>query len=150
MPRTLHLDELPDLVGQEIGTSGWVSINQPMIDDFAQLTRDHQWIHVDVARARRDAQGTIAHGFLILSMIGGLTGEIALYPDVARGLNYGFDKVRFTAPVPVGTEIRLRETVLAVEPKGEGVLYRRMCQIELNDGGRPAVIAEWLTLLFRT
>ncbi|WP_375398715.1 MaoC family dehydratase [uncultured Sphingomonas sp.] len=150
MPRTLHLDELPDLVGKEIGASGWVRIDQAMVDDFARLTRDHQWIHVDVARAQREAGGTIAHGFLILSMIGGLTGEIALYPDVARGLNYGFDKVRFTAPVPVGAEIRLRETVVSVEPKGEGISYRRMCRIDLNNGGGPALVAEWLTLLFKT
>ena len=148
MPRTLHFDELPGLVGAEIGTSGWVTIHQTMVDDFARLTRDHQWIHVDTARAEREG-GTVAHGFLILSMIGGLTGEIADYPEMTRGINYGFDKVRFTAPVPVGADIRLRETVIAVEPKAGGILYRRSCEIEVMGGTRPALVAEWLTLLFR-
>lgn len=148
MPRTLHLADLAGLAGTEIGTSDWVRIDQAMVDDFARLTGDNQWIHVDVDRATRESGGTIAHGFLILSMIGGLTGEVADYPEVVRGLNYGFDKVRFTSAVPVGARIRLRETIIAVEPRGQGLFYRRECRIEVENQDRPAVVAEWLTLLF--
>jgi len=146
--RTLALVDLPALTGAELGVSGWVTVDQAMIDAFATLTRDRQWIHVDVARAGREADGTIAHGFLVLSLIGGMTGEIAVFAGARMGLNYGFDRIRFLTPVRAGASVRLRETVVSVEARGDGVLLRRECRIELEGSDRPAVIADWLTLFY--
>ncbi len=148
-PRAILLDDLAQLVGSDLGASGWLTVDQAMIDAFAKVTNDHQWIHVDVERATHEAGGTIAHGLLILSLIAGLTGQIASYPDRTHGLNYGFNKIRFTQPVPAGAEIRLCEKIIGVERKGEGYLVTREYRIELRGSDRPALIAEWLTLLFR-
>ena len=146
--RAIPLADLPGLTGTELGVSDWVTVDQAMIDAFATLTRDRQWIHVDVPRAGREADGTIAHGFLVLSLIGGMTGEIAVFVRARMGLNYGFDRIRFLTPVRAGASVRLRETVASVETRGDGVLLRRECRIELEGSDRPAVVADWLTLFY--
>ncbi len=146
--RTIPLADLPALVETELGVSGWVAVDQAMIDAFAVLTRDRQWIHVDVDRAEREADGTIAHGFLVLSLIGGMTGEIAVFANARMGLNYGFDRIRFLTPVRAGSSVRLRESVVSVEARGDGFLLRRECRVELEGSDRPAVIADWLTLFY--
>ena len=99
-------------IGQKIGTSAWVTVDQAMIDKFAEATGDHQWIHVDVERAKREMPGgkTIAHGYLTLSLLPRLSHEIYTIRKRSRGINYGSNKVRFTAPVPAGSRVRLHRS----------------------------------------
>src|SRR5579871_6839304 len=117
---SLTMVSLGGHVGQEIGVSDWVTIDQSRIEMFASCTGDHQWIHVDVERAKRESPfgGPVAHGYLTLSMIAPLSMQIGIIPkDAAAGLNYGLDKVRFLAPVPAGARIRLRVVLIGAEPK---------------------------------
>src|SRR5512138_3289386 len=102
-------------VGRELGPSDWMTVDQPMIDKFAEATGDHQWIHVDVERAKREMPGgkTIAHGYLTLSLLPRLTKSIYQIKNRSRGINYGSNKVRFTAPVPAGSRVRLHLTLKA-------------------------------------
>ncbi len=147
MARMITRDELPALVGQELGVSDWLTVDQARIDAFAELTGDRQWIHVDVERARRELGGTIAHGFLTLSLMSTLAADLWRVADIASGLNYGFDRLRFTAAVPAGARVRLRETLLRVEPREAGVLITRHCAVEVENNPRPALVADWLTML---
>src|SRR3954468_21484150 len=112
-----HPNEMRKHVGQEIGVSDWVEITQARINQFAEATGDHQWIHVDVERAKRDMPGgkTIAHGFLTLSLIAGLAHQTHEIHGRSRGINYGSDRVRFTSPVPSGSRVRLHQKLLKVE-----------------------------------
>src|SRR5262249_55292063 len=121
MTRMVDVKELPDLVGKEVGVSDWVKVDQDRIDRFADLCGDHQWIHVDVERANREIGGTIAHGFLTMSLMSTMSAQIMRVKDVKRGLNYGFNKLRFTGVVPAGSEIRMRLKIAAVEPKAGGL-----------------------------
>src|SRR5882724_1395055 len=109
--------DLLTLVGRELGPSDWVTVDQAMIDKFADATGDHQWIHVDVARAQREMPGgkTIAHGFLTLSLIAGLAHQTHDIRHRSRGINYGSDRVRFTAPVLSGSRVRLQQKLVKVE-----------------------------------
>src|ERR1700749_1016743 len=118
--------DLAQYVGKEIGVSDWFTVDQALINQFADATGDHQWIHVDVERAKREMGGTIAHGYLTLSLIPYLAGDLAI-KGVTRGLNYGSDKVRFTNTVKTGQKIRLRQKLLAVEPKAGGYQVRNQC-----------------------
>lgn len=106
------LDGLQELIGREKLYSRWLPIDQERIDRFAEVTGDHQWVHVDVERARREAGGTIAHGFLTLSLIPELAKETLVVTGVAFALNYGLDRVRFPAPLPSGTMIRLVHEII--------------------------------------
>ena len=110
-------------IGQELGVSEWVKVDQTMIDKFADATGDHQWIHVDIERAKKEMPDgkTIAHGFLTLSLVAGLGGETHEITKRSRGINYGSNKVRFTSPVPVGARVRLRQKLLKVEDIPGGV-----------------------------
>src|SRR5215475_9439406 len=110
-------------IGTELGPSEWLTVTQEMIDKFADATGDHQWIHVDVERAKRDMPGgkTIAHGFLTLSLIAGLAHQTHDIRHRSRGINYGSDRVRFTSPVQVGSRIRLRQKLKKVEDIEGGV-----------------------------
>ncbi len=146
MTRMISLDELPGLVGQEVGVSPWLTVDQAKIDRFADVTGDMQWIHVDVERATREAGGPIAHGFLSLSLMSAMAADNWRVAGYTSALNYGFDRVRFTAAVPAGGKIRLRETLLRVDPRESAVLVSRHCVVELEGSDRPAVIADWLTL----
>ena len=115
--------EIGEHIGRELGVSDWVAIDQSRIDNFAACTGDHQWIHVDVERAKRESpfRGPVAHGYLTLAMVAPLSMEIGIIPkDAAAGLNYGIDKVRFLAPVPAGARVRLRVVLTGVEPKDGG------------------------------
>src|SRR5262249_49495101 len=116
----LTLASLSSRIGQELGVSDWVAIDQERIDAFASCTGDHQWIHIDVERARRESpfRGPIAHGYLTLAMVAPLAMQIGVIPtDAAAGLNYGIDKVRFLVPVPAGARVRLRVALAGVEPR---------------------------------
>ena len=147
----LTLAGLNERVGQELGLSGWVTIDQARIDTFAACTGDHQWIHVDVARAKRESpfRGPVAHGYLTLAMVAPLAMEIGIIPrDAAAGLNYGIDKVRFLAPVPAGARVRLRVVLAGVEPKEGGqVIMRTQNTLEVEGTEKPALVAETLSLL---
>jgi len=138
------LAELKPLVGQELAVSDWFPVSQQRIDQFAEATGDHQWIHVDPARAAKGPFGaTIAHGFLTLSMLPLLLETAVDIRDVKMGVNYGLNRVRFTAPVPVGSELRGRIRLLAFDdlPAG-GVQLTTEVTIERKGSDKPACIAE--------
>lgn len=147
----LTLANVPDFVGHELGVSGWMTVDQSRIDQFAECTGDHQWIHVDVARANRESPfgGPVAHGYLTLSLIAPLAMEIGIVPkDAAAGFNYGLDKVRFLAPVKAGERVRLRVFLLGVEPKdGGGLVIKTRNTLEIEGSDKPALVAEALALL---
>jgi acyl dehydratase len=135
-------------VGTEIGASDWISITQPMVDAFAQVTGDEYFLHVDRQRAAAlPFKGTIAHGFLTLSLLAVMGYQVCPYVEGARfPLNYGFNRVRFVAPVPVGGRIRgrfLLRSAEIVSPEQRQVTYD--VTIEIEGGSKPALIAEWLT-----
>src|SRR4029077_15501949 len=147
----LILAGLGERGGQELGLSDWVAIDQGCIDTFASCTGDHQWIHVDVERARRESpfRGPIAHGYLTLEMLAPLSMQVGVIPsDVAAGLNYGIDKVRFLAPVPAGARVRLRVVLAGLEPKDGGqVIMKTQNTLEVEGSEKPALVAETLALL---
>ena len=139
-----------DFVGQEIGVSDWMTIDQSMIDAFADLTGDRQWIHNDTERAAREAPtgSTIAHGLLTLSLLSMMRNEIGVIPaGTGRSINYGYDKIRFLAPVKPGACIRTRITLAAVTPRGDGFLINTRNAVEIEGEEKPAMIADSLTLL---
>lgn len=142
---------LGKFVGQELGVSDWILVDQARIDAFAQCTGDKQWIHVDVERAKRESPfgGTVAHGYLTLSLLASLAIEIGLIPkDASSGLNYGLDKVRFMAPVKAGSRVRSRVTLLSVEDKGNGRYMVKMAnELQIDGESKPALLAETLALL---
>ncbi|MEO0820675.1 MAG: MaoC family dehydratase [Pseudomonadota bacterium] len=146
MPHHHRLAELDGLVGTLLGHSGWVTVDQPMIDSFAAATGDHQWIHVDRARAEREIGGTIAHGYLTLSLIPRLTAEILEIRDAGRRINYGLDRVRFPAPVPAGSRLRLALTLAACEAVAEGRRLALDAVLEREGAERPACAARCITL----
>jgi acyl dehydratase len=143
---------LKEMAGQELGVSDWVTVDQSRIDQFADCTGDHQWIHVDVERARRRSpfRSTIAHGYLTLSIIGALGQEIGAIPENTQAaFNYGLDRVRFIAPVRAGSRIRLRSTLMSVEDCGPGqYLMKAHNEVEIEGEERPALIAETLVMLY--
>jgi acyl dehydratase len=142
---------LDEFVGRELGVSEWVVVDQARIDAFAQCTGDRQWIHVDVERARRESPygGTIAHGYLTLSLLASLSLELGLVPaDAKAALNYGLDKARFVAPVPAGARVRSRIVLRAVERKGNGrVIVKTENALQIDGENKPALIAETLVML---
>lgn len=141
--------DLKDHVGQKLGTSEWFTIDQQMIDDFARATGDMNWIHVDVERAKREMPGgkTIAHGFLTLSLIPRLSKTVYHIQQRAKGFNYGSNRVRFTAPVPVGSRVRLTETLKEAVDTDAGLRLTFDCVIEIEGRARPAMVAEILVLM---
>ncbi|WP_082081832.1 MaoC family dehydratase [Bradyrhizobium sp. LTSP857] len=147
----LTLAGLSERVGTELGLSEWAVIDQARIDAFASCTGDHQWIHVDVERARRESpfRSPVAHGYLALAMVAPLSMQVGVIPvDAAAGLNYGIDKVRFLAPVPAGARVRLRVVLAGVEPKERGqVVMKTQNTLEVEGSEKPALIAETLALL---
>ena len=140
--------DLGRFVGKELGVSGWLTVDQGRINEFARATGDHQWIHVDVDRATREMGGPIAHGYLTLSLIPHLSAGLLPVKGVTRGINYGSDKVRFTNMVRVGKRVRLRQRLLGVEPKSGGIQLRSQCTVEIEGEDRPACVAETLSLIF--
>ena len=149
MPETVPISELPDLAGRELGPSEWVVIDQDRIDAFADITEDHQFIHVDAAAAASGPFGTtIAHGFLSLSLLTHLASELLIQPEgTAMLINYGFDKVRFLAPVPSGSRIRARATVVDIGERKPGqVLAKYAFTVEIEGHETPALVAEWLAM----
>ena len=145
------LDEIRARVGEEIGTSSWITVDQERITAFAKATDDLQFIHVDPDLASRTPfGGTVAHGFLTLSLLSRMDAEAMLVPDSLRmAVNYGCERVRFLAPVRSGKRVRGRFTLECVEDKAPGqLLVRHRVTVEIEDEDRPALVGQWLTLLF--
>jgi acyl dehydratase len=146
----MKVEELPTLTGRTLAPSGWIRVDQARIDAFAACTDDHQFIHVDPDRARRESPfgSTIAHGFLTLSLIA--AHQPADFPrpeDLGVTVNYGLDRLRFMTPVPAGARVRLHTKVLDVQPKGPGrMLVKAEKTMEIEGGDKPAYVAEQLTL----
>ena len=138
------LDELTALAGTDLGRTGWVEVTQERVNTFADGTGDHQWIHVDRVRAAAGPfGGTIAHGYLTLSMVIPLFAELLQVSGVSMGINYGLNKVRFPAPVPVGSKIRLTARLAAVEPAGpNAVQVTADFTVEADGGAKPACVAQ--------
>ena len=141
--------DLPSLIGQEVGVSRWLTVDQARIDAFARITEDEQFIHVDPERAAATPfGGTIAHGFLTLSLASAMSYDaVAPLEGVVMGVNYGFDKLRFLAPVPAGSNIRGRFKLLSAEDKTGGRwLLKHELTVEIEGADKPALIAEWLSM----
>lgn len=146
MKHFAHLQDLQALVGQEIGLSEWVGVEQKRIDQFAEATGDHQWIHIDPVRAAKGPFGkTIAHGFLTLSLLPELFANAFQVDDVRMGVNYGLNKVRFTAPVPSGSRVRGRFVLREYQPLEGGAQLTVEATIELEGSSRPACVAETIS-----
>jgi acyl dehydratase len=140
------LADLAACVGQEVAVSDWVTITQEQVNQFAQATGDHQWIHVDVARAQQGPFGApIAHGFLTLSLLPVFFESALTVRQSALGVNYGLNKVRFTAPVPVGSRLRARMTLLTAQPiEGDGMQMTWGVAVEREGVDKPVCVAESL------
>ena len=145
----LTVAELRDCVGQDLGVSGWLTVDQQRVDAFAEATGDNQWIHVDLERARAGPFGqTIAHGYLLLSLIPKLLGETLEITDRRLAVNYGSDRIRFTSPVAVGSRVRLHTRIADAETRGEGVLAKLAVELQVDGADKPAFVGEILTLVF--
>ena len=143
------LQDLKQHVGEEMGVSEWVTIDQQMIDKFAEATGDHQWIHVDVERAKRELPigNTIARGYLTLSLLPRLGSQLMKIETSRRGVNYGSNKVRFTGMVPAGSKVRMRSTLKALEDvKGDGVRIISDVAMEMEGTDRPVMVAETISI----
>ena len=144
------IEDAKALIGQEVGLSDWIVIDQHRIDQFAEATADHQWIHVDIERAAREMPDgkTIAHGYLTLALIPALTGKFVEVKNLARAINFGLNKVRFYTPVPVGSRLRGRATVLQARKRGGALLLTSEVRIEVEGQRKPACVAETLGMFF--
>lgn len=145
------IEEIQERVGTEIGMSDWILIDQNRIDAFAAITEDHQFIHVDPERAKQTPfRGTVAHGFLTLSMLSRMAGGVMLHPESMRmAVNYGFEKVRFMAPVKSGKRVRGRFRMLSAEEKRASqwqITYE--VTVEIEDEDKPALVADWIGYMF--
>jgi acyl dehydratase len=152
--KTLTVEYPKDLkqhIGEELGPSDWMTVDQAMIDKFAEATGDHQWIHVDVERAKREMPGgkTIAHGYLTLSLVPRLAATLVKVEKRRRGINYGSNKVRFTSVVPAGSRVRLRQRIVAVdEVSGGGHRITSEMKVEVEGQERPALVAETMGIQY--
>ena len=145
------IEDIRARVGFEIGVSDWITVDQDRIDRFAEATEDRQFIHVDPEAAMKTPfGGTIAHGFLSLSLLSRMAADVMLAPDTLKmGVNYGLDRVRFIAPVRSGSRVRGRFTLDSAEDKAPGqLLVRHTVTVEIEGGAKPALTAQWLGLLF--
>jgi acyl dehydratase len=144
MATTTTIAELPTLVGTELGTSDWHEVTQDAVNLFADATGDHQWIHVDVERARAESPfgGPIAHGYLTLSLLVPLLAQVLTVGDAVMGVNYGLNKVRFPSPVPVGSKVRATASLTEVTEISGGLQYVLAVTVEREGGDKPVCVAE--------
>jgi len=146
------IEELKTLIGQEVAASEWLEVTQSRINAFADATEDHQWIHVDVERAKTDSpfHSTIAHGFLTLSLLPHLAAQaFKVEGDFKMGINYGLNRLRFVSPVPAGSRVRARFTLQQVEDVAGGVQLTWSVTCEVEGGAKPALVAEWLVRYYQ-
>ena len=149
MPVEMTLAELEASDERDLGVSEWRTIDQKHIDLFADATGDHQWIHVNPEMAAQGPFGTtVAHGYLSLSLLPALLSEVMTLTDAKMGVNYGTDKIRFTAPVPVGSKVRAKARLLNSERRGDGILYKVGVEVEIDGRDKPALVGEVLYLVF--
>jgi acyl dehydratase len=142
------VDSILAAVGEHLGTSDWVEVTQERIDNFAAATGDHQWIHVDVDRARAESPygGPIAHGYLTLSLLPALGWQVYAVEGARMGVNYGSNRVRFPAPVPVGSRVRLHAVLVDATPQADGALHMTVEQsLEIEGATKPAVVAQTIS-----
>ncbi|HSY28899.1 MAG TPA: MaoC family dehydratase [Burkholderiaceae bacterium] len=146
----VSLAQLKELVGQEVAVSDWTEVTQERVNQFAEATGDLQWIHLDVERSKKESPygGTIAHGFLTLSLLPMLMAGAISMPDVKMGVNYGLNKVRFPAPVPVGSRLRARMTLVSVEDIPGGAQVTWLVTIEREGSDKPVCVAESVSRRF--
>ncbi len=151
MPQPIHLKDVSALVGTELGLSRWIDVDQTMIDRFAGATHDHQFIHTDPVRAAAETPfgGTIAHGFLTLSLLSTMNFDcVPPIIEQTMGINYGFDKVRFITPVKSGARVRGRFIMAEARFRGAGMLSIRYdVTVEIENERKPALTADWLTII---
>jgi acyl dehydratase len=143
---TVDVGTLAGRVGQEIAVSGWLEVTQQRIQQFADATGDHQWIHLDAARAAAESpfRTTIAHGFLTLSLLSTLIRDAMQFTRLRLAVNYGVNRVRFVAPVPSGSHIRARFTPAAVEETGGAIQVTWQATVERQNSDKPCLVADWL------
>ncbi|MDT7624622.1 MAG: hypothetical protein QOF99_5523 [Pseudonocardiales bacterium] len=142
-------DELKAAVGEQLGTSDWVTVEQKQIDTFAEATGDHQWIHVDAEKAKEGPfGGTIAHGYLTLSLLPVFSAQVYKVENVKMGINYGLNKVRFTSPVPVNSRLRGSFELLEVSEVKDALQVVNKVTVEIEGNERPACVAEWVTRVY--
>jgi acyl dehydratase len=144
MTTTTTMGELAGLQGQELGSSDWYEVTQEAVNLFADATGDHQWIHVDVERAKKESPfgGPIAHGYLTLSLLVPLLAQVLTVSDAVMGVNYGLNKVRFPSPVPVGSKVRASATLKEVTEFAGGLQYSLSVTVEREGGDKPVCVAE--------
>jgi len=151
-PLIVAFDDMPLLAGRELGSSSWIALDQDRINLFADATDDHQWIHIDEERARAEMGSTIAHGFLTLSLASAMSYDaVATLDGVVMGVNYGFDRLRFLAPVKAGKRVRGRFVLKDAQKKGsDGTITRWLLAheltVEIEGEDKPALIADWLSM----
>ena len=142
--------DAPLQVGRKVGPTSWQTMTQERVSQFAEVTGDHNFIHVDPERARETPfRGTIAHGYLTLSLIPWLTGGMLRVDGVTRGINYGSNKIRFTNMVQVGSRVRARQKLVAAEPRAGGMQLTNEVTIEIDGQQRPACVAETISLIYK-
>ena len=145
------IDEIKSRIGEEIGVSGWLPVDQAAIDAFAEVTQDHQFIHVDPeAAAKTPFGGTVAHGFLTLSLLSRMAADVTLRPEGLRmAVNYGFERVRFIAPVRAGKRVRGRFVLARAEEKRPGQWqFMHQVTVEIEGEDKPALTADWIGMMF--
>ena len=144
-------DALKEYVGKEIGVSAWLTVTQERIDQFAKATGDRQWIHVDRGRAKRESpfKGTIAHGFLTLSLISRLIQDLVRIGGTRLTINYGLNRVRFPSPVREGSRIRGHFTLVSFEERGDSREAVFSCSLECEDSEKPCCVAEWIVRYYK-
>ena len=151
MPREISLTDIKDLVGTDIGVSEWIDVDQTMIDQFATATHDHQFIHTDPERAKAETPfgGTIAHGFLTLSLLSAMNYDcLPKIREQTMGINYGFDRIRFVTPVKSGTRVRGHFKLSEGRFRGAGMLMLTYeATIEIENEKKPALTATWMTIV---
>ena len=148
---TIDVGTLRDRIGQEVAVSDWLLVDQPRVNQFADATGDHQWIHIDPSRAAAESpfRTTIAHGFLTLSLVSSLLRDALQLTGLRMAINYGLNRVRFVSPVPTGARIRGRFTLGAVEETGGALQATWQITVERDNGDKPCLVAEWLVRYYR-
>jgi acyl dehydratase len=146
--REIHIRDLAAHVGEELGTSAWLEVDQHRIDAFAEITGDRHWMHVDLERAKREMGGTIAHGLLVVSLLPLLSEGLFSATGYSGGYSYGFDKLRYSNIVRPGQRIRLRQRIKSVTPRPPGQLLVLESIVEIDGEEKPALVADWVSLYF--
>lgn len=148
--RFKNIAEFKSMIGKELPNSEWITITQEMINDFANATLDKQWVHVDVERAEKESpfKGTIAHGFMSLSMLSKMLLDVVSIDSVKMGLNYGLNSVRFPHPVPVNSRLQMISSIKNIEDQKQGVKITFSCTVVIEGIEKPACVAEFLGMMF--